>query len=127
MFTNRYSLLQPQTCYYLALTRKGNSFLMPPAYTVVWRLLNVLHVLFYLVVSPVLRCLSVPQTLSVVIGKTFILLAAITVLEEIVFGILRLFTACLRWVFWSIRFILVCILVYLGKRLLLVIFVPQAD
>jgi hypothetical protein len=112
---------------YLALTRKGNWLLMPPAYNVVWRLLNVLHVLFYLVVSSMLRRLSVHQTLSVVIGKTFILLAAITVLEEVVFGILRLFTACLRWVFWSIRFILVCILVYFGKRLLLVTLVPQED
>ncbi len=100
---------------------------MPPAYAGVWRLLNVLQVLFYLVVSPLLRRVSDHQTLCVFIWKTLILLAAVAALGEFVFGILRVFIACLRCVFWSIRCILVCILVYFGKRLLLVILASQAD
>jgi hypothetical protein len=107
--------------------KQRQSLLMPPACTGVWRLLKVLQALFYLVVSPVLRHLSGHQTLSVVIGKTLILLAAVAVLEEVVFGILGFFTAFLRWAFWSIRWILVCIMIFVGKRLLFVILIPQAD
>lgn len=70
---------------------------MPPIYAGVWRLFNVIQVLFYLVASPLLRRVSGHETLCVVIGKTLILLAAVAVLEHVVFGILRVFTACLRW------------------------------
>jgi hypothetical protein len=100
---------------------------MPPQNTCFLRLLNLLRVILRLVMSPVLRRLSEHHTLSWAIGQTFILPAAVAVLEEVVFGILRLIIACLRWIFWSIRWVLVCTLVYFGKRLLLVSIVPQGD
>lgn len=55
------------------------------------------------------------------------MLAAVAVLEELVFVVLRLLVTCLQWIFWSIRWILVCILVFFGKRLLLVSLVAQED
>jgi hypothetical protein len=60
-------------------------------------------------------------------GQTFFLLAAVAGFEELAFGVLRLLMVCLRWIFWSIRWILVCVLVYFGKRLLLVTLVVQGD
>jgi hypothetical protein len=83
--------------------------------------------MFHLVVSSVLGRFPEHHTLSRAIGQTLILLAGVAVLEEMVFGILRLVVVSLWWIFWTTKWILVCLLVYFGKRLLLVALVPQED
>lgn len=96
-------------------------------YLGILRLLNLLRLTVHMVVSPIWRLLAEHHILSWAIGLTLFSLAAIAVFEELVFGMLRLLIACLRWIFWSIRWTLVCLLVYFGKRLLFVILVPQGD
>jgi hypothetical protein len=115
-FVYRYSLLHPRQL-----------LPMPPPSARTLELFSIFRVALQLVVGPILRCLSEHHTISWAIGQTIILLAAVAILEEVVFGILRLIIAGLRWVFWSIRWTLVCILLSFGKRLLLLILVPQED
>jgi hypothetical protein len=118
-FVLRCTHFQPRQPFFhqLQYAKRFTSMSLP--YVGILRLPNLLRLTVYLVDSPILRRLAERHFLSWDIGLILFSLAAIAVFEELVFGMLRLLLAYLRWIFWSIRWTLVCFLVYFGKRLLL--------